>query len=320
MELELNKGSGIPLYKQVRNAITEKIRQGELPEGYRMPTERELSDQLKISRNTVSSAYRDLEKEGLILSHQGKGTFVSMDSREILEDEGYDRILRFVDLGLDEALSTGMEAKAFLKLVENRVSEKIHRLRNASAVYVECNTEQARSFAKQLAEGTNLTCEALTLQDLEEMSDETRLTLYNARVVVSTFNHVPEVMEAIQGFGKTVLGVAIHPDLRTMIRIARLPLSTRFAFVCISLEFREKVRDALMGAGLSDLDVIYTNTANEQELQELLFARDVILVSPGRYRDVVKVAKDKEIIPLLYNLDDGSLKTLKQRLLELNIV
>lgn len=320
MELVLNKGSGIPLYKQVKNSITEKIRSGELPQGYKMPTERELSEFLSISRNTVSAAYKDLEKEGLLSSHQGKGTFVAEGSGDIVNGEFQERVLRLVDMGMEEAFAIGIEPKDFLRMVEVRVTEKVDLLRTASAVYIECNTEQARDFARQIEAGTNMKCKALTITDLIEMSDETRLVLYNAKVIVSTFNHVPEVMEYVRDYDKTILGVAINPDLKTIVRIARYPKETRFAFVCISLEFMDKVRKSLEQAGLDDLDVVYTNTQDSKELEELVRGRDIILVSPGRHRDVAGFVDEDHILPLLYNLDDGSLKTLKQRLLELNIV
>ena len=46
MELNLNRQSGVPLYRQVKNLILEKVRTGELSSGYKMPTERELSDMM----------------------------------------------------------------------------------------------------------------------------------------------------------------------------------------------------------------------------------------------------------------------------------
>lgn len=320
MNLNLNKGSGVPLYKQVKHAITEKIRSGELMTGYKMPTERELCELLQISRNTVSAAYKDLEKEGLLSSHQGKGTFVAEESERILRGGQHERILRLVDMAMEEALDSGMEAKEFLHLVEERVSAKVDLMRSANAVYIECNIEQARYFAHQIEAGTNMKCLPLTIADLIEMTDETRLILYRARVIVSTFNHVPEVMEYVQSFNKTVLGVAINPDLKTIVRIARLPRQTRFAFVCLSDEFMNKVRNALEGSGLADLDLVYVNTRDPEELARALDDRDMILVSPGRFREVRSHVGEERIIPFLYNLDDGSLKTLKQSLLEHNIV
>lgn len=319
MELILNKGSGIPLYQQVRYAITEKIRSGEVVTGYKMPTERELSEQLKISRNTVSAAYKELEKEGLLISHQGKGTFVAEESDLILNGEVQERLLQMVDAGMREALEHGLAAKDFLHLVERRVTETVDRMRTSCAVYIECNIEQARYFARQIEAGTNLQCDPLTIGDLIEMTDETRLKLFQAKVIVSTFNHVPEVAEYVEGFDKAVLGVAINPDLKTMVRIARLPRRTKIAFVCISEEFMNKVAHALSESGLEDLDMVCTNTQDPAELDTIVSGRDYVLVSPGRVRDVSSFIEPDRIIPLIYNLDEGTLITLKQKLMELNI-
>lgn len=320
MELKLNRNSGVPLYKQVKNLITEMIRSGELFTGYKMPTERELSESLSISRNTVSTAYKDLEKEGLLISHQGKGTYVAEDSGISLSNDLKERIIRFVDLGLEEAIETGLEPKDFLKLVEDRVNEKVNMMRSSSAVYIECNTEQAEFFATQLQKGTNMECESLTIADLIEMNDDTKLTLFNSKVIVSTFNHLPEVVEYTKGFGKEVLGVAINPDLSTVVKIARMPANTKFAFVCISEEFQLKVEKALEAAGLVDLDIEYTHTQDKEELKEKIQYKDMVLVSPGRYRDVIELIEKNKVLNFVYNLDDGSLKTLQSKLLELNIV
>ena len=75
-----------------------------------------------------------------------------------------------------------------------------------------------------------------------------------------------------------------------------------------------------MSAGLNELDLVYTNTQDPKELASILEERDQILVSPGRLRNVKELVSEDRVIPLLYNLDEGSVATLKQNLLELNIV
>lgn len=320
MELMINKESGIPLYKQVKYSITEKIQSGDLHSGFRLPTERELSEQLAISRNTVSAAYKDLEKEGLLVSRQGKGTFVAEDFRQALSGELHERIISYVDQGLEEALAGGMEARDYLRVVDQRVTEKIEGLRTAHAIYVECNPEQAIYYARQIEAGTHLKCQGLTVAELMEMSDETKGILHEARVIITTANHVPEVQECTRDFGKAVLGVAANPDLQTMVKIARFPEGTRFAFVGISERFLDEVGAALKGAGLGDLDIIFSNEKDENKLTEILTDKDIVLVSPGRCKDVSGLVDQGRILPMQYNLDSGSMTTLNQRLLEMNIV
>ena len=65
-----------PLYGHLVSLLESAIARGELPSGTRVPPERALAQQLKISRTTVVSAYRELESRGLLRGYVGRGTFV----------------------------------------------------------------------------------------------------------------------------------------------------------------------------------------------------------------------------------------------------
>jgi hypothetical protein len=186
------------------------------------------------------------------------------------------------------------------------------------AVYVECNVEQARMFSQQLSKSTNMNIIPLTIPDLTRMDKNTIETMEKSQVVIATFNHVNEVKELTRDFNRDVLGIAINPDLSTIVRIARYPNEIKFGFLCISDEFKFKIRGALEGAGLGNIDIIYSNTQDRSELQDIIDNSDVLIVSPGRYNDVKELNRDnKEIIRFLYSLDDGSVKALKSKILEI---
>ncbi|NMM98754.1 PLP-dependent aminotransferase family protein [Bifidobacterium olomucense] len=76
MQLQLNRRSSVPMYRQLATQLREQIISGELAEGYRLPPERELAARLEVNRTTVLQAYQQLKDEGLIASKVGKGTFV----------------------------------------------------------------------------------------------------------------------------------------------------------------------------------------------------------------------------------------------------
>ncbi|HYT74064.1 MAG TPA: PLP-dependent aminotransferase family protein [Vicinamibacterales bacterium] len=65
-----------PLYGHLVSLLENAIAKGELPSGTRVPPERILARQLRISRTTVVSAYRELESRGLLRGYVGRGTFV----------------------------------------------------------------------------------------------------------------------------------------------------------------------------------------------------------------------------------------------------
>lgn len=73
----LDKGSHIPLYLQLTAQLTDLIHTGELKPNYRLPSERELSEMLNVSRITTRLAVQELLESGLVYREQGRGTFVA---------------------------------------------------------------------------------------------------------------------------------------------------------------------------------------------------------------------------------------------------
>ncbi len=63
--------------------IEEKIREGQWLPGHRLPTERELEQRLGIARNTIRKGLKQLERDGKIVRHVGRGSFVA-DTRDRL--------------------------------------------------------------------------------------------------------------------------------------------------------------------------------------------------------------------------------------------
>nr|WP_206154925.1 winged helix-turn-helix domain-containing protein [Clostridium muellerianum] len=306
------------MYLQVKKQIMNLIKTDTLMVGNKMPTERELSERLKVSRNTISTAYNELEQEGVLKSYQGRGTFVAEEANPWKVQNIKEKIIKFVDLGFEEALESGMDADEFLEVVMQRVREKKELMSKITALYVECNIEQAKMFSKQLMDSTNMNVIPFTLEDIRTATKETKSVIEKSQVIIATFNHVNEVVRLTRPFKKEVIGVAINVDLQTIVKIARYPEQTKFGFVCMSQEFMFKARGALEKAGLANIDIQYTNTTDKEELAKIVSNSDVIIVSPGRYKDVKEnITEDKETMKFLYSLDDSSVKALKSKIIEL---
>lgn len=77
MRIPLDPQSRIPLYKQIEDHLRRSIQSGNLPVNTRLPSTRQLADELGVSRITVKNAYDTLASEGLIASQEGSGTYVS---------------------------------------------------------------------------------------------------------------------------------------------------------------------------------------------------------------------------------------------------
>lgn len=84
--MKLNNSSQNPLYIQLKQIIKEDILRGKYKPGQQLPPESELCKTYGVSRITTRRAITDLVDEGILYSHQGKGTFVKQakEKRELI--------------------------------------------------------------------------------------------------------------------------------------------------------------------------------------------------------------------------------------------
>jgi GntR family transcriptional regulator len=73
----LDKALPVPLYHQLKEVLSEKIRRGDWKPNTQLPTEDELCIQFSVSKATVRQALRDLAQLGQVRRIQGRGTFVA---------------------------------------------------------------------------------------------------------------------------------------------------------------------------------------------------------------------------------------------------
>src|SRR5436853_4350014 len=73
----LDQKSGVPIYRQIQDQIRYGIASGKLRPMEQLPTVRSLAVELSVNPNTVIKAYTELEREGILATEQGTGTFVA---------------------------------------------------------------------------------------------------------------------------------------------------------------------------------------------------------------------------------------------------
>jgi DNA-binding transcriptional MocR family regulator len=76
VEIQIDRSSSTPIYRQIVERLREMILSGALPPGFRLPPERRLAESLRVNRSTVLNAYRALKGDSLVDAHVGRGTIV----------------------------------------------------------------------------------------------------------------------------------------------------------------------------------------------------------------------------------------------------
>jgi len=119
----LDDSSSIPVYVQLREQVLHAISRGHLGHGDQLPTVREVAVALAINPNTVNRAYSDLEREGVLVSRRGRGTFITGGGRT--EDDAA-RATRLKDIArraLGETRAFGFELEELLTAIAHVARE-----------------------------------------------------------------------------------------------------------------------------------------------------------------------------------------------------
>jgi GntR family transcriptional regulator len=77
MQLRIDNASDRAVYLQIIDQVKRDIALGRLTKEERLPTVRQLAQQLAINPNTIAKAYRQLEQEGIIVTRSGAGAFIA---------------------------------------------------------------------------------------------------------------------------------------------------------------------------------------------------------------------------------------------------
>lgn len=120
MELRISDRDGVPIYVQLVNQLKYLVSSGRLAPGEQLPPVRKLAEQLLINPNTVARAYRELERDGLVVSRQGAGVFVAEGVSPLARRE-QNRILgERIDVLLTEARQMRVDVETLIKLIRQR--------------------------------------------------------------------------------------------------------------------------------------------------------------------------------------------------------
>jgi GntR family transcriptional regulator len=120
MEFRLDNHSGVPIYRQIQDMIRLGIASGRLLPGEQLPTVRGLAVTLAVNPNTVIRAYTELEREGVLTTEQGTGTFVAVTAPQTISPE--DRYHKLESLGgefLAQAARYGYSPEEIIRAMQS---------------------------------------------------------------------------------------------------------------------------------------------------------------------------------------------------------
>lgn len=314
---KVNTEIDVPIYQQLVDIIESAIKKGELAYGERLPTVKEMIDEIGIARGTVKRAYDELERSGFIEKSQGRGTFVSYQpsgsgSRKEQAIAAIDNMFRQLeDMGFSAA-----EINIFLTLKLREWSEHEAHIKVAA---VECNHENLSNMSEQLRHIPGVDLYAYTLDSVQQypykLSEDFDL-------VVTTSTHA-QYLETILPTSKKVVQVALRPSAHFLSHIIRLSSGKRLGMIVYSYRFGRLIEKTCK-AYTEDVELLSPLiVSSESDVEGYLSQADVIIVPkhfeklfPASAIDAIRKF-DGETLESYYELDEGSILYLERKIKKL---
>ncbi|MDR5682792.1 MAG: GntR family transcriptional regulator [Armatimonadota bacterium] len=300
--MEFDLQPHLPLTDQLKEQIAYQILSGRLRPGDRLPPVRTLASFLRVNRNTVARAYRELRSEGYLDAAPGRGTRVS--GRRGASAELRVRLTRFADEFLSAGRAAGLSIEDLKGLLAARARSRQPTDGGPDILFVECNPSDLRYFTRVLSAALGLPVRGALLSDAGRAARR-------ADVVCTTFFHVEEVQAALPG--REVVGLVALPDFDTLERVARLPKGTSLAVVCATEEGARSKERSIRAVGIRGRRITSVHLGDPRRLARAIAAADVVIASP-KVLERLRLPPDKPRIVFASVLLDGAVSLLRERI------
>lgn len=121
--INIDSKNNRPIYEQIIDAVKENILKGILQPGDKLPSVREMSSLITANPNTVSRAYMELERQGVIETIRGRGTYVSSNYKPKVEENRMEKLKDDIKKIILEAHYMGIKKEDIVKLINEFYEE-----------------------------------------------------------------------------------------------------------------------------------------------------------------------------------------------------
>lgn len=283
----LDKNNKIPLYLQLKDLIKYYISTGAIGDNEQLPGVINLSKELGISFETVGKAYKELEKEGLISTKRGKGTFVALQRAPLsrpangIEPEiplEPDTELKYA---IKRLLQDGKKEKDIEALVSKALKEASTGNTKFFIIFTECSELQVSEISQILKRLLNLDVKPVLVDDLKTEIDGIDEAEHKLLSIVTTVFHLNEVRKVVghRPVDIQILITYMCPETRS--RLASFSKDARFGLICRDKETVSVYTDMLKTELGRDLKLSACKISDEAVVEEILNSVDVLLVTPA---------------------------------------
>lgn len=307
MQIRFEPKGSAPLYKELADTLYNAIVSGEIAHGEKLPTVRQLAEELGLAAGTVKKAYEELSDRKAVRTVQGSGTFAHW--QELPNASRKERAVEAIGALLDELEDLGFSPREISMYLELMLRERLERGARLRIALVDCNAESMAMFTDQLTELVDVDVFPCVLQEAA-MS----LIPEECDLVVTTETHITELKKQITVAEDKLLCLVSEASGDSIATLARLPAEKKLGVVAHSRRFLElMIRDCGRYRGSEELGGVCL-LGEVEALKALLSKVDALLLPEGYRRFashealslINDFAQSHTVLRYEYRIDRGS--------------
>ncbi len=314
-DIRLDRALPIPIYLQLKGQLTYLISTGAVASGTKLPSIREMAEQLRLAPVTVAQAFRALGEQGLVEFRPGLGTFVvDLHSAGPAETERA-RLNRFVDRVIEEAHARRLPVQEVVQVLAARAGHTARREGPRVAFvgnFAADTVLSARSLEEALSD-LGATVTPVPIDDLRADVEGALARIGDGAPVVSVPLHFAEVRRLLAAANRKVVGMTFVLSRVPQEQLALLPDETRIGIIATAPEYFASMATVVGLYRPQPRPPACAVVADERSVRRVLAVADTIVYAMGT-RDQVRqlLPDDVQAIELLHEPDARSVARLRE--------
>src|SRR5215203_93154 len=282
--------------------VLDRLASGLYPPGGRLPTSREMAEELGVHRNTVAKAYKSLVELSVISSTPGRGTFaaarLNLDNRRLhapqISDRLADDILR--------ARRSHVSEDELRRTIDEQIASIYHAPPPRGA-FVECNVEDLRVAIAEIEQQSDVRLAPVLLDTL---AADTTGIVSNFDIVFTSLFHLLEVRELLAEArpGRRIIGIHTQPDERGLAEIAQIEPDARVGIVVSNSDGARRFQAQIQTFTEAKAQVLIQ--PSDEAIRDLATEVDLIVTSRSRAAQIRRLNLAIPLIELSFHISRES--------------
>jgi hypothetical protein len=276
---------------------------------------------LGIARGTITKAYEELARSGILEVTQGRGSFISA-RQDVLPQGRRDRAAELIAALIRELSDLRFSYREIRSMFDLKVLDLEERLENLHVVVVDCSPEALKLFSRQLGFVSHLAIQTVLLSELKGASRPEEM-LGSFELVLTTATHFGEVLSCVPQLKDRVVQLVVSPSQETIINLAGIKPQQTLGVVCQSASFRAIIKTRLESLLITNRTGDLEFPRDAEQLSTFVADKDVLIVPPD-FASLLGAASAPviaeftegggRVISFDYQIERGSLVYLDERI------